>query len=155
MWNMSGTVGAGVLRFPPPIIESLTKPGPTAPAPGSSGHILSAVDRELNALHQQVASIGLLAIDQVNTIAVALLEGELQLVQELPSGAQTLRELDRRLDRDVFQFSALYKPVASDLASVRALSRIGADLFKLAAEVEKVFLHAPAFFGIEAQGVKP
>jgi phosphate transport system protein len=152
---MSSTVPAGVIQFPPPVIESLIKPGPTPPASHNGAHILTAVDRQLHALHQQVGTIGALAIEQTNAIATALLEGDLRLVQDLPSRANRLRELDRILDHDVLQFSALFKPVASDLVSVRALSRIGADLSRLAAEVEKVFLHAPVFFGVEAQGAAP
>jgi phosphate uptake regulator len=96
--------------------------------------------------------MGRIAIDQVNWVTRALLDGDLQAHEYAHSRANSLRELHRRIEQETFSFIALYQPVATDLWLVRRLLRIAGDLGNLAAEVETLARLAPQLSGAGAPG---
>src|SRR5208283_363329 len=114
-------------------------------------HTLRAVDRALNALRRDVINMGWLAIDQIDWVVGALLDGQLQLSEDAQARAITLREFDRRIDQEIFKFIALHQPLATDLRLVRSLLRIRADFGDLGVEVETIAGFAPRFAVAGAQ----
>jgi phosphate transport system protein len=104
----------------------------------NEGHTLKALDQALSDLRLNVLSMGGLAIDQVSSASKALLENNPELARVVVEREQRVNDFDRSIDREAFQLIALRQPVAGDLRTAKAISRVAVELERVADEAKKI-----------------
>jgi phosphate uptake regulator len=143
-----------VLRRRLPVREPLTGSDPLPVPLAAKPHILKSVDRELSRLTRDVISAGELAADHVEALALAMLQSDTRPLKEAAARRVRLHELEQRIDRQAFQFIALFTPVAADLSAVRVLLRLGSDIARITAETDRVGAIIPRLLHASVQGAK-
>lgn len=118
----------------------------------SEGHTLKALDQALADLRLHVLSMGGLIIDQVNSAMRALLESDLELARVVVEREQKVNEFDRSIDREAFRLIALRQPVAGDLRTAKAISRVAVELERVGDEAKKIARFATRIAQGEPQG---
>jgi phosphate transport system protein len=118
----------------------------------SEGHTLRAFDQALGDLRLHVLSLGGLVIDQVNSAMRALLEGDITLAHVVVEREVKVNQLAQSVDREAFQLIALHQPVAGDLRTAKAISRVAVELERIGDEAKKIARFAARLTQGEPQG---
>lgn len=137
-----------------PALEDGSEPGrahgdvmPRGGADPLEGHTSKSVDQLLTELRTHALEMGGLVIDQVGSAVRALLERDVRLAELVLSREPMVDDYEGRLDRDSLTFIALQQPVANDLRSARAITRVGLELERVGDESKKI-----ARFAVRAGG---
>jgi phosphate transport system protein len=104
----------------------------------AEGHTNRKFDHTLAELRLSAVEMGGLVMEQVSAALRALVEGNTQLANLVLQREAEVNELERKIDRDVYQAIALRQPVAGDLRIARAVSRIAIDLERAGDEAKKI-----------------
>ena len=104
------------------------------------GHISRAFDGALSSLHMRVVEMGGLALLQVRDAGAAYTEWNPSMANAVLERERRLNALDQAVDEDSLSLIALRQPVASDLRTVIAMSRIVAELERAGDEAKKISL---------------
>lgn len=104
------------------------------------GHISRAFDGALSSLHMRVVEMGGLALLQVRDAGVAYTDWNPSMANAVLERERRLNALDQAVDEDSLSLIALRQPVASDLRTVIAMSRIVAELERAGDEAKKISL---------------
>lgn len=102
------------------------------------GHASKSVDQLLTELRTLALEMGGLVIDQVGSAVQALLERDARLAELVLSREALVDDYEVRLDRDSLTFIALQQPVAKDLRTARAITRVGLELERAGDESKKI-----------------
>jgi phosphate transport system protein len=102
------------------------------------GHTSKSVDQLLTDLRTHSLEMGGLVIDQVGSAVKALLDRDVRLAELVLSREAMVNEYEARLDRDSLTFIALQQPVANDLRTARAITRVGLELERVGDESKKI-----------------
>lgn len=132
---------------PPRTHDQSTRCGGADPL---EGHTSKSVDQLLTELRTHALEMGGLVIDQVGSAVKALLEQDGRLAERVLSREAMVDDYELRLDRDSLTFIALQQPVANDLRTARAITRVGLELERVGDESKKI-----ARFAARAGGATP
>lgn len=89
-------------------------------------------ERDLEELKERLLRMGGLAERAVHTSVRAVLEGDEALARQVLAEEPAINELQMEIDERVLQLLALYQFMATDLRFVLAVTRINADLERIA-----------------------
>ncbi len=102
------------------------------------GHTSRAFDGEISALHVQVVEMGGLLLLQVREAANAYTDWDTRLAHQVLEREHLVDELCRRVDAQALGLIARRQPVAGDLRTTIAMSKIVAELERAGDEARKI-----------------
>jgi phosphate transport system protein len=104
------------------------------------GHISRAFDGALSALHVRVVEMGGLVLLQVREAALAYTDWNQSMARNVLERERQVNGYDAGVDREALALIARRQPVASDLRTILALSKIVAELERAGDEAKKIAL---------------
>ena len=104
------------------------------------GHISRAFDGALSSLHMRVVEMGGLALLQVREAGAAYTDWNPAAAQSVLERERSVNALDHAIDEESLSLIARRQPVASDLRTIIAMSKIVAELERAGDEAKKISL---------------
>ena len=103
-----------------------------------SEHISKQFDAELEAIRTRVLQMGGLVEQQITSAIQALMEGDLERLEQVVRDDVLVNEMDVKLDEDCQYIIARRQPAASDLRMVMTVIKIVTDLERIGDEAQKI-----------------
>jgi phosphate transport system protein len=94
-------------------------------------HTVTAFDSELKSLNGGIEEMGSRTIAQIDGAVDALVNGRVEVAQDVIAGDRALDELQQRVEAAAVEIIAKRQPVASDLREVVTAMRIASDLERI------------------------
>lgn len=101
-------------------------------------HTVHLFDGELSHLHCLVLEMAGLVIDQLDTVMMALDDGEASLAEKVVTRDREVNEYELKIDAEVLSILAKRSPVANDLRRVVSISKIVVDLERIGDETVRI-----------------
>ncbi|MFO1426763.1 MAG: phosphate signaling complex protein PhoU [Steroidobacteraceae bacterium] len=108
--------------------------------PELEGHISRAFDGALSAMHLRAVEMGGLVLLQVREAAQAYTEWDHAVAQDVLRRERAVNEHDDAVDREALSLIARRQPVAGDLRTIIALSKVVAEFERAGDEAKKIAL---------------
>jgi phosphate transport system protein len=111
-----------------------------------SQHISKRFNQELEEVRNQVLKMGGLVEQQVNDGLIALLEGNVELAQQVIDDDTKVNEMEVAIDENCTEILARRQPAASDLRLMVSIIKTITDLERIGDEAEKLGKNALQIF---------
>lgn len=95
------------------------------------GHTVAAFDAEMRELQATVESMGRIAERQLETALKVVIDGELQLAEQVVVGDAEIDQLEHRVQMMAVRLLALRQPMARDLREVVASLKIAGNMERI------------------------
>lgn len=105
-------------------------------------HISRQYDHELLDIRSKVLSLGGLVEEQIEAAVKALIEGDVELAQQVITDDYKVNALEVAIDDECTQILALRQPTARDLRLVVAVIKTITDLERIGDEAKRISRHA-------------
>ncbi len=102
------------------------------------GHTIKRFDQELGQIHMLVLEMGGLIVNQLQNAMQALEDKDMQLAHEVANKDRQVDALELQTDEKIISLLARRNPVARDLRTVMAISKILTDLERVGDNAVKV-----------------
>ncbi len=117
-------------------------------------HIVSAVDRDLEALEKQFIDIAKRAMNQVWMATDALRQRDPKAKSAVEASDRELDEGYRKIEEKIFQLTALRQPMAVDLRVMMAVMRGGRDVERIGDYAKNMSRHVATLAGEKPSGIE-
>lgn len=118
--------------------------------PDTGERVMPHFQEQLEVLKERLLVMGGLAEERVRAIVEALVEREIDVVDQVQSGDEPINRLHMEVDNRCFKLLALHQPMATDLRAIVAAVKINTDLERvgdlavnIAEAVRRYLLHPP------------
>ena len=104
----------------------------------TEGHIYSRYDRELNALVQQVSTMGKLVVKQVKEAGKAIKRGDVDRARKILENEERIDEMDGQAEQEIHRILALRQPMAKDLRAILTVNRMVSYLERIGDQTKNI-----------------
>jgi phosphate transport system protein len=118
--------------------------------PDTGERVVPHFQEQLEMLKERLLVMGGLAEERVRAVVDALVERNVDVVDEIQSGDEPINQLHIEVDNRAFKLLALHQPMAADLRAIVAAVKINTDLERvgdlavnIAEAVRRYLLHPP------------
>lgn len=118
--------------------------------PDTGERVVPHFQEQLEVLKERLLVMGGLAEERVRAVVDALVERNVEIVDEIQSGDEPINQLHIEVDNRAFKLLALHQPMAADLRAIVAAVKINTDLERvgdlavnIAEAVRRYLLHPP------------
>jgi phosphate transport system protein len=118
--------------------------------PDTGERVVPHFQEQLEVLKERLLVMGGLAEERVRAVVDALVERNVEVVDEIQSGDEPINQLHIEVDNRAFKLLALHQPMAADLRAIVAAVKINTDLERvgdlavnIAEAVRRYLLHPP------------
>jgi phosphate transport system protein len=94
----------------------------------SPQHLVRHFQEELEQLKTRLLAMGGLAEERVRLAVAALVDRDLEAIEDILAGDEPLNQLHIEIDGIAFRLLALHQPMAADLRAIMAALKINSDL---------------------------
>jgi len=118
----------------------------------SEHHILSAFDRDLDAILAQIMKMGGLVEAAILDAATALEARDVELAEQVRAGDKRIDALEEKINQEAARVLALRSPAATDLRTVLTVMKIAANLERMGDYAKNMGKRVPALAETPAIG---
>jgi phosphate transport system protein len=118
--------------------------------PDTGERVVPHFQEQLEVLKERLLVMGGIAEERVRAVVDALVERNVEVVDEVQSGDEPINQLHIEVDNRAFKLLALHQPMAADLRAIVAAVKINTDLERvgdlavnIAEAVRRYLLHPP------------
>lgn len=118
--------------------------------PDTGERVVPHFQEQLEVLKERLLVMGGLAEERVRAVVDALVERNVEVIDEVQSGDEPINQLHIEVDNRAFKLLALHQPMAADLRAIVAAVKINVDLERvgdlavnIAEAVRRYLLHPP------------
>ncbi len=118
--------------------------------PETGERVVPHFQEQLELLKERLLVMGGLAEERVRAVVHALVEREIDIVDEVQNGDEPINQLHIEVDARCFKLLALHQPMATDLRAIVAAVKINTDLERvgdlavnIAEAVRRYLMHPP------------
>jgi phosphate transport system protein len=118
--------------------------------PDTGERVVPHFQEQLEMLKERLLVMGGLAEERVRAVVDALVERNVEVVDEIQTGDEPINQLHIEVDNRAFKLLALHQPMAADLRAIVAAVKINTDLERvgdlavnIAEAVRRYLLHPP------------